>query len=161
MSKTNKAQMLIGLAALLVGTLVYLVGRPAEQSFIPTAISLFALTPSVFGVLGHSLPTFTHVFAFILLTAPLLGGAKKTAMIVCLGWLILEAAFEVGQHPPIAQWLSRIIPPWFEHLPILNKTEGYFLYGTFDPLDMLAIGFGALAAYLVIQRTARWRESHE
>ena len=161
MTTTNKAQMLIGLVALTLGTMVYLVDRPAEQSFIPSAISLFDLTPAVFGIVGHSLPTFAHVFAFSLLTAALLTGERKTAITVCLGWFVVEAAFEVGQHPLIAQWLSKVIPPWFAYPPFLDKVDGYFLHGTFDPLDMFAIALGALAAYLVIQNTARWRVSHE
>ncbi len=76
MSKTNKAQIVIGLAALLLGTMVYVVDRPGDQSFVPSAISLVPFTPSVFGVVGHSLPTFTHVFAFSLFTAAVLAGAS-------------------------------------------------------------------------------------
>ncbi len=157
MSKTTKAQIAIGLAALLLGTLVYVVDRPGDQIFVPSAISLFPLTPTVFGIVGHSLPTFAHVFAFILLTAALLAGGKKTAIAVCLSWFLVEVAFELGQHPALALSLSTVIPSWFESLPILNKTDSYFLYGTLDPLDLLAIALGALAAYVVIQRTARWR----
>ena len=56
----------------------------------------------MFGIVGHSLPTFAHVFAFSLLTAALLTGERKTAITVCLGWFVVEAAFEVGQHPAIA-----------------------------------------------------------
>ncbi len=159
-SKTNRAQLLIGLAALLLGTMVYVLDRPADQAFVPSAISLFASTPSVFGVVGRSLPAFAHVFAFSLLTAALLADAKKTAVIVCLGWFLVDAAFELGQRAPIAQWLSKLIPPWFAHLPILDKTGRYFLHGTFDPSDIFAIALGAFAAYLVIQNTRR-RERHD
>ncbi len=161
LSKTNKAQLLIGLVALALGTMVYLVDRPAEQSFVPSAISLFDLAPRVFGIVGHSLPTFAHVFAFILLTAALLTGERKTAITVCLGWFVVEAAFELGQHPALALALATATPPWFAGLPILNKTDSYFLHGTFDPLDIVAIALGALTAYLVIQNTARRRVSHE
>lgn len=161
MSKAHKIQVLIGLAALVLGTMVYLVDRPIEQSFIPNAISLVALTPTVFGVLGHSLPTFVHVLAFILLTTAVLAGGKNTALAVCLGWFALEAVFELGQHPAIAQWLVKGIPPGFAHFPILNQTDRYFLNGTFDPMDLLAIALGTFAAYVAIQGTARWRAHHE
>ncbi len=160
MSKTTKAQIVIGLAALLLGTMVYVVDRPGDHSFVPSAISLFPFTPRVFGVLGHSLPTFTHVFAFCLFTAALLSHAKRTAITVCLGWFLVEVAFELGQHPALALALSTAMPPWFAGLPILNNSASYFLHGTFDPLDMLAIASGALAAYLVIQNTTRGRVSH-
>ncbi len=115
----------------------------------------------MFGFIGQSLPTFAHVFAFCLLTAALLAGGKKAAMSVCLGWFLVDVAFELGQHSALAPALSTLTPLWFAHLPILNQTDSYFLNGTFDPLDLLAIALGALAAYVVIQRTARWRMSHE
>ena len=115
----------------------------------------------MFGVVGHSLPTFAHVFAFCLLTAALLAVGTEAAITVCLGWFLVDVAFELGQHSALAPALSTLIPPWFAHLLILNQTDSYFLDGTFDPLDLLAIALGALAAYVVIQRTARWRMSHE
>lgn len=151
---------MLGLAALVLGALVYVLDRPA-QSFLSQGLSLAALTPNVFGVVGHTLPTLVHVFGFCLLTAALLAGGKKTALAVCLGWFLVEAAFELGQHPALAPALPALIPSWFGDLPILNTTGSYFIYGTFDPLDLLAIAFGALAAYVVIQRTSRWRISHE
>ncbi len=161
MSKTNTAQIVIGLAVLLLGTMVYVVDRPWEQTiFVPGDLSLFHLTPSVFGIIGHSLPTFTHIFAFCLLTAVVLSHAKRTAVTVCLGWFLVDAGFEMGQHPQVAGWLSSSVPQWFEHIPVLDRTASYFLHGTFDPLDMLAIASGALAAYLVIQNTTRGRVSH-
>ena len=111
MTTTNKAQMLIGLVALLLGTIVYVVDRPAAHSFVPSAISLFPFTPAVFGVVGHSLPTFVHVLAFCLFTTALLAGGKKTAIAVCVGWFLVELALELGQHPALAPSLSRLIPP--------------------------------------------------
>jgi len=99
-SQTNKAQIVIGLAVLLLGTMVYFLDRPGEQTiFVPGDLSLFPLTPSVFGVIGHSLPTFTPIFAFCLLTAAVLSHAKRTAIGVCLGWFLVEVALELGQHP--------------------------------------------------------------
>lgn len=163
MNRTKQTQLLIvlGLSALMGGTAVYLLDRPVEQSFVPGDLSLFHLTPVVFGFIGQSLPTFAHVFAFCLLTAALLAGGKKAAITVCLGWFLVDVAFELGQHSALALALSTLIPPWFAHLPILNQTGSYFLDGTFDPLDLLAIALGALAAYVVIQRSTRWRMSHE
>ncbi len=34
-------------------------------------------------------------------------------------------------------------------------TQGYFLHGTFDPWDLLAIALGGLAVYVAIQITRR------
>ncbi len=87
--RTKQTQLLIDsarLSALMGGAAVCLLDRPVAQSVIPSALSLFARTPSVFGHLGASLPSFAHVFAFALLTAALLSGAKRSALTACLAW---------------------------------------------------------------------------
>ena len=160
LTKTNRVHLAIGLATLMLGALVYLLDRPAEQSFIPSTISLFQVTPAVFGVIGGSLPAFAHVFAFSLLTAAVLGGAKKARITACLGWCAVDAAFEVGQHPQVANWLSGQLEG-FEHLLVLAQTTRYFHYGTFDPWDLLAIVLGALVAYRVVEQTQSRGISHE
>lgn len=153
--KAARAQLVLGLAVLLLGILVYLVDRPPAETFVPSAFSLYQVIPCIFGRLGQSLPTFAHVFAFSLLTAVLLGGGKRTAVAICLGWMAIETAFELGQHPALAPALVKLIPSWFGQIPVLQKTDSYFLRGTFDRGDMLSIVLGALAAYVVIQKTRR------
>jgi hypothetical protein len=153
MGKTAQSQLALALGTLLLGTLVYLLDRPADQAFVPSALSLFEETPRVFGRLGHNLPAFTHVLAFSLLTVALLGSGKRTAFTICSGWMAINAAFELGQHPALAPTLATLIPPRFFHIPILDKTQGYFLHGTFDPWDLLAIALGGLTAYVAIQKT--------
>ncbi len=154
------AQLVVGLAVLLLGTLVYLVDRPPEQAFVLGAFSFCEVTPCVFGRLGQSLPTFAHVFAFILLTAALLGGGQRWAIAICLGWIAMETAFELGQHPALAPVVVKLIPSWFGQVPVLQKTDSYFLHGTFDPGDLLAIALGALAAYAVIHKSRRREVRH-
>ena len=61
------------------------------------------------------------------------------------------SAFEVGQMFP--KWSTSIIPDWFTGIPFLGNTENYFLKGTFDILDVIAIALGAVTAYLVLLRT--------
>jgi glucose/arabinose dehydrogenase len=158
--KAARAQLVLGLAVLLLGTLVYLVDRPPEQAFVPSAFSLCQVFPCVFGRIGQSLPTFAHVFAFSLLTAVLLGGGKRPAIAICLGWMAIEAAFELGQHPALAPALVKLIPSWFDQIPVLQKTDSYFLRGTFDRGDILSIVLGALAAYAVIQKPRRREVRH-
>ena len=161
MGETNRTHVAIGVAALFLGTLVYFVDRPPNLIFVPSDISLFHHTPKVFGVIGHSLPTFAHVFAFSLLLGTVLGDTKKTRIIVCLGWFTVDSLFELGQHPQVSELLLNLIPQWCEKIPLLYKTDSYFLYGTFDPLDMLSIALGALAAYAVFHLTYLHRKSHE
>lgn len=154
-------QIYLALAALGLGVLVYVVDRPPGATALPESITLFQPTVRFFGAVGQSLPAFAHVFAFSVLTAALLGGGRRAAITVCTGWFLVDAAFELGQHPAINAELAKLIPSWFEAIPILDRTDELFRYGTFDPLDLLSIALGAFAAYVVTQRMKLRRTSHD
>jgi hypothetical protein len=161
MTRGRWFQVSLALLALGLGTLVYMLDRPPGTTALPESITLFQPTVKFFGALGQSLPAFAHVFAFSLLTVAFIGGGRRSAIAACSGWLLVDAAFELGQHPTIAPKLAHLTPTWFEVIPILNRTDGFFRYGTFDPLDLLFIALGALAAYIVAQRTQVRRAGHE
>ena len=161
MTSTTRVQLSIGLAVLLLGALVYVLDRPPEQTLITAAIGLPAFTPGVFGPVGPILPAFAHVLAFILLTTALIGSTRAVCLSACLGWWVVDAAFELGQHPAVADWLSTHLSPGPENLAIVNHTVDYFVYGTFDPWDLVAITVGVLAAYLVIEKTKRQEFCYE
>ena len=72
-------------------------------------------------------------------------------MIICLGWFLIDCAFELGQE--FNSLLLKIIPDWFAGIPFLENTENYFLYGTFDFIDLAAITIGAVIAYFVLLAT--------
>ena len=96
----NGLQILIGVAGLSLGALVYLIDRPPEATyfiyFSRINISLYNILPNVFGVIGNSLPDFLHVFSFILITAGLLSCQKKCSIIVCISWFSLDFLFVKG-----------------------------------------------------------------
>ena len=160
----NKCQILIGAAALIVGTLVYLVDRHPDQTYFVSNsavdISLYNILPNLFGPIGNSLPAFIHVFAFILITAGLLACRKKGFFIICLSWFVVDAAFEVSQK---FKSLAAVIPDWFAGIPFLESTENYIFHGTFDYLDMAGILLGASVAYIVLLITDKTEKglSHE
>ncbi|MDH3421199.1 MAG: hypothetical protein OEM78_17150 [Gammaproteobacteria bacterium] len=139
---------------LVLGTLVYVLDRPAELVPFFAPFSLAHLTLPLFGKFGQSLPTFTHVFAFSVLTGLLLSGTRRAALAACLSWFTLDTAFEVGQHAAVAGKLMACIPSGLESAPVLRHTRDYFMNGTFDPWDLLSIAVGAVAAYAVILWTA-------
>jgi hypothetical protein len=151
----NRLQILVGIAALLFGTLVYLIDRPPEQTYFvylsPINLSLYKKLPNFFGTIGNSLPTFIHVFAFILITAGLTSCKKGGYIAICLGWFLVDIAFEVGQK--FSSRSAEIIPDWFEGIPFLENTKNYFTHGTFDFYDIISIALGALAAYIVLLKT--------
>ena len=153
----NKRQVLIGVAVLVIGTFFYLVGRPPEQTYFvsitPVNISLYGTVPNLFGVVGDSLPSFVHVFSFILITAGMICCHRRGYLIICLCWFLVECAFELGQK--FDAWCLGVMPDWFAGIPFLENIENYFLQGTFDVVDVIAILAGTSMAYFVLVNTER------
>ena len=151
----NIRQILIGLAVLLLGTLVYLIDRSPDQTYFVyksfVNISLHNTLPNLFGFVGNSLPSFIHAFSFILITAGLLHCQKRGCLIICACWFLVDCAFELGQKFNL--WSSKIIPDWFGGILFLENTKNYFTRGTFDYFDLTAIIIGAIAAYFVLLYT--------
>lgn len=158
MSRSTSASLAVGIALLLLSTAVYLIDRP-PGGLVPHALSLFERPEAVFGHLGRSLPSFAHVSAFSLFTAVILGRGQRSAVAICLGWFLLEASFELGQHAAAAPVLAGLVRGWFDAIPILSRTPDYFLHGTFDTWDLWATALGALTAYLLIRLAYRREEA--
>jgi hypothetical protein len=158
--KANNFQILIGIAALLLGLLVYLIDRPPDQTYFvysaPVCISLYNIFPAIFGDIGNSLPAFIHVFSFSLITAALLSCQKRGYVIVCLSWLFVDFAFELGQK--YSALPLKIIPDWFDGIPCLENSADYFRCGTFDMLDLAAIALGGVTACLILTITNKRKE---
>jgi hypothetical protein len=154
-NEINIRQFLIGLTVLLLGTLIYLIDRPPDQTYFVhksfVNISLHNTLPNLFGFIGNSLPSFIHVFSFILITAGLMHCQKKGCPIICAFWFLTDVIFELGQK--FSSLASKIIPDWFAGIPILENTKNYFLSGTFDYFDLAAITIGAIVAYFVLLYT--------
>jgi len=157
----NIRQILIGLAVLLLGTLVYLVDRPPDQTYFVyksfVNISLHNTLPNLFGFIGNSLPSFIHVFSFILITGSVFHCRKKGCLIICTYWLLVDCAFELGQKFNLGS--SKIIPDWFAGIPFLENTKNYFVHGTFDFNDLIAIAIGSIIAYFILIITMEMRKS--
>ncbi len=161
----NRPRFFAGLTALGLGSLLYLLDRPVDRTYFIPQFLADAAQPnggaSLFGSLGQQLPTFLHVFAFCLLTAALLRVGVRGSIAICSGWLIIDAAFEIGQHPDIAPVLAQWMPDWFSAAPVLENTAGYFLHGRFDPYDLVSIAAGALLALPLILATRRFDPSRD
>lgn len=150
----NRRQALIGVAALVAGTAVYLLDRPAGQlALIPPDWVLSDGQGSVSGILGGVLPDFLHPFAFAMLTGSLLAPSRLRYGIACLVWATIDLAFETGQAPTVSKWLAATIGPWKGRIPGVESILSYFGNGTYDPLDVLATIAGAVMAWLLLQKT--------
>jgi len=150
----NKKQIIIGLVALFIGSLVYLIDRPSDKTYLVYSIvniSLYNTLPNLFGLISNILPAFIHVFSFILITAGLIFYNKRGYLIIYLSWFLIDCVFELGQN--FNTWSSSMIPNWFTGIPFLENIENYFLQGTFDFIDLAAIAFGTVIAYFVLLTT--------
>lgn len=159
----NRLQILIGTAVLIFGSLVYFVDRPPEQTYFiynsAIDLSLYKTLPTFFGAIGNSLPTFVHVFSFILLTAGFMSCRKAGYMAICLGWFSVDLFFELGQK--FSAWSVKMIPGWFDTIPFLENTKSYFIHGTFDLIDVAAIVLGATTAYFILITTMERGKRYE
>ncbi|MFP4444979.1 MAG: hypothetical protein ACLFPD_01870 [Desulfosudaceae bacterium] len=149
----NIRYILFGILLLLLGALVYLTDRPPERtwfvSVLPFQISLYDNTgPLLFGPAGRFLPHLAHVMAFTFLTAGILNCGKRCSAMVTLFWLFVNLAFELGQK--YGTLAAGLVPNSMAEVLLLDKTRNYFLRGTYCPLDMAAVGVGALLAYLLL-----------
>ncbi len=151
----NFTQIAIGGLALFVGLLVYLVDRSPPQVYFLSKLgfssSLSHLLPNLPGHAGKILPAFLHAFAFILITGGLLACGKRGALLVTLSWFLVDSLFEVGQR--FGARVAEVIPGWFDRLWLLEATRSYFLVGTYDPMDMVAIATASVIAYIILLRT--------
>ena len=153
----NKIQILTGVITLFIGILVYLVDRSPDQTYFvyksSVNLSLHNILPNLFGIIGNSLPSFTHVFSFILITAALIASKKSQFIIICLFWFLVDSVFELGQK--FSTMFLKFIPDWFASIPFLENTGDYFIRGTFSFGDMAAITIGTITAYFFLILTGK------
>ena len=148
----QKLLIIFSLVALLVGGLVYLTDRPSESIyFFPTWLTLSSWKIHLFGDSGDYLPSFLHVFAFILLTVVCLTPSKRQLVIICASWLVIDSLFEIAQSYPVAQWIAMSLGNRFDEIPVLENLVPYFLNGVFDVTDIFSIAAGTIAAFLTTQ----------
>jgi len=147
---------ILGMVALVIGSLVYLVDRPAETSYlIPQSLSLFESSTSLFGAIGNYLPTFSHVFAFILITAALSPARHSVYLLICGTWLTIDCLFELAQHSAINEFIISGLPAFITELPLMGYAINYFQNGRYNTLDMLSIIAGVIAAYFVLRMSEK------
>ena len=156
----NAGLAVVGIAALLVGVLVYWLDRvPGHSLLIPVAGALTG-GPS-FGKLALWLPSFVHPLAFGLFTATLLPARPGWRVGGCALWGAVNVAFELGQHSLVSASLAAKLlgdagaaaAPWRQAL------AGYFAAGTFDIGDLVAIVLGTALAVLLLHAVSAGRRT--
>jgi DNA-binding beta-propeller fold protein YncE len=86
----------------------------------------------------------------MLLTVAVTDSSDSRLIRIGTAWFVIASLFELGQHPSISPLIAASLPAGFAHVPVLDNTAAYFLKGTFDPLDFLAIVLGIVAAGLTV-----------
>lgn len=154
------SQAVAALMVLAVGMAVYLLDRQPDDVYLMASwMASNERSGLSFGALGSFLPTFTHVYCFILLTAACVAPPRVQAFWIAFFWFVFDSILELAQMDAIASAIANHLPAWFEAVPLLNNTSAYFLAGTFDVIDIASIAVGAVAAYLTILITQKktWR----
>ena len=131
---------------LLLGAIVYAVDRGGNVYFLPNSLAHDIAIP-VFGSLGEHLPSFVHIVAFIAISTAVLWPWPRLLPVTCLSWMAIECAFELGQIDAIGDRIAYSTPAWVHGVPVLQEIPEFFARGTYDPLDVLAIGLGVVVAY--------------
>jgi len=73
--------------------------------------------------------------------------------LVTICWFIVDCAFEIGQH--FDSFAVKLVPEWFNGLPLLENTVNYFQKGVFDWADLAAITVGSITAYWFLVKTIK------
>lgn len=147
--RSKLAQASTALVALLVGVAVYWVDRQPESVYFMALWGNQGGNVGLgFGGLGNHLPTFLHVYAFIMLTLAVVVPTRDRAIAICALWFVADSLFELGQTGIIAGQIANGVPDWFQGIPFLENTVDYFVHGTFDVIDLYSIALGSLAAFL-------------
>lgn len=135
----------IASVVLAAGVLVYLIERSGTTVYLLPDWWM-SVHPS--SSLGQHLPSFSHAFAFAILTAVLLAPWRGALLAACLFWTIVDSLFEFGQIDAVAERIAYYSPEWMANWPILDNVDSYFLAGTFDPVDIGFVILGAAAAFI-------------
>lgn len=146
---TRRFQLALACAMLGIGSLVYVLGRPAQSTMLFGAVAAGNRLPELVGPATASLPTFAHAFSLSVITALWLGTSKRARVTACLLWLAIDSVFEVGQHASIAARIVALMPDQ------LDLIGAYFATSTFDVGDLISIGIGCSCAYFITARGTR------
>jgi hypothetical protein len=130
----NSLLILLAFAALALGAATYLALRPP-----PLLMDALSLRSDYRRSAHHdlrwligSLPSLLHVYAFSLLTVPLLQRQMERAVVVAASfWVVVNVLFEVGQAASLKSFWAEFALDGGAGLLV-----GYFLFGTFDWNDV-------------------------
>lgn len=140
--------------ALLCGAMVYLFTRDLlPELLLPLRDILHVNTPVTAPIslpFSGQLPSFFHAFAFLLVTRTLTQRDPAWQTPAWFSMLALIITMELLQLKWVEQWIST--SPEIGRAWPLEHVVAYARSGTFDPLDLVAIGLATVLVELVFKR---------
>lgn len=134
--------------ALLAGTSFYLLGRDWNTVLFLVPVSEWQPELEIsFGLLGPSLPSLFHSYAFALLMIVALWPARHARLAGALSWLIVALTFECLQ----AEAISDLVANGSGSIagnPLVDGFLAYVANGQFDVADLAAIALGVSGAFV-------------
>lgn len=151
--RANRTELFIGFLGLAVGVLFYFVGRPKGATYLQNKLAqidgMFPYGPDLLGRATGSFPSFMHPFSFSLIGMGLISQTRRSRILVCSIFLILNLFFEMGQR--YKEIFAGLTPGWVGTLPVLMNMKQYFLKGTFAISDVVAACLGSATALMVAE----------
>ncbi len=158
----NPKQVLIGIAALVLGVAVYSFGRPTWQfTLLPDLPQLYWWSTDAIGGFANSLPSFLHVFGFSMLCAGIIGATNNSYIVICSLWALINVSFELLQSDYLLAVIQHDFLNGLLSVFISNWLQNYSLNTVFDDRDVLAILLGAISAYWVLKQTQQREAQNE
>lgn len=146
---------LLALAALLLGTLVYLLDRDwATVQFLAPLSPWQSGVAGWFGSAGGVLPSFLHAFGISVLLVAACSPWRGLRPWICAGWFLFAAGLECLQAESMARLMFAGSGSSADGLVILALRD-YAVLGRFDTNDLVALALGCIAAYAATARLGR------
>jgi len=101
---------LFAFASLLLGVFIYVAERSGNKAYFLRAAYDPHIHSGVLHAVSGQLPSFVHVYAFILLSVAVAPRSMRSGSI-CLSWAVIDSLFELAQHPAIGRRLLSTLPP--------------------------------------------------
>jgi hypothetical protein len=141
---------LLATAVLLAGAGVYVFDRPPTSFYLTFEWLATSHLPPLFGAVGWNLPSFAHAFGFSILTTCAISEHSSNQWRGCAIWFVLDSGLEAGQTKLVAAQVDKLMPDWFDGMPVLENVARFFTEGRFDSLDLAAVLAGCIAAWIVL-----------
>lgn len=135
--------LILATVSLALGLSVYVFAREVDSTrFLPAALHFGSSWLEQLRTFAANLPSFFHVYAFILFSAAIVHPGTQNLVVICITWFAIEIAFELFQTP-------QLIKP--------GSLRNVLGAGVYDPMDIFALILGMITAYLSVTIITRRR----